>query len=410
MGGDVMGIFLLEGTIQNYAWGGFSFISEVLGFQNNEQKIAEYWMGAHDNSPSQIHIEKDKKPLNLIINEYPEQYLGKAVANKYGRLPYLFKILDVKDMLSIQVHPSIEEAIKGFEKENKAGIPINAPHRNYKDQNHKPEIMVALSEFWLLHGFLPEEKLKLQLRGIPELIHLVEVLESTGYMGLYKQVMTETNSTTNSTLKPLIDRILPLYRENKLKKDSPDFWAARAYDTFCKEEDLDKGIYSIYFFNLVKLSVGEAIFQDAGVPHAYLEGQNIELMANSDNVLRGGLTPKHVDVSELLKHVQFSGIIPKIDKGTDNENTALYRGKKVAYECPVEDFKLEKLEILPEGHLKSHTNTPVILIMIKGNSLVKTSEQILKLDKGQAIFISPDTAYSIEGIAASEFYIASVNL
>ncbi len=144
-------IFKIKGRVQNYAWGGKNFIADLLDIHHRDQPIAEYWMGAHTKAPA--IVESTSQALDELIASSPQEMLGKAVANKFGELPYLFKVLDVEDVLSIQVHPTKSEAETGFEKENKLGIPLSAANRNYKDKNHKPEVMVALSEFWLLHGF-----------------------------------------------------------------------------------------------------------------------------------------------------------------------------------------------------------------------------------------------------------------
>ena len=365
-----MSIFKIKGVVQNYAWGGKEYIPELIGKPVTEEKCAEYWMGAHDKAPA--ILDGNGEPLNQLISASPTQVLGEKVFNQFGRLSYLFKVLDVNDILSIQVHPSKLEAEKGFARENQLGIPLKAPHRNYKDDNHKPEIMVALGDFWLLHGFKPVHELTKTLKETPELAYLVPVFEQTGYKGLYQTVMEESAMDTNKVLQPLIDRVLPLYKGDKLDKSSPDFWAARAFLTFCPEGDLDKGIYSIYFFNIVKAEAGEAVFQDAGVPHAYMEGQNIELMANSDNVLRGGLTPKHVDVRELLKHVEFNETIPNILKG-DLQPDGLER----IYKSPAPDFELSKIELSAGQKYEHHSSNMEIMIVLEGDVVAESSEEKL---------------------------------
>ena len=300
-------VFKLTGKVQHYAWGGFSFIPQLLNMSNTDHKpFAEYWMGAHDNAVSELIINDNKKiKINEYIKTFPEETLGNITAKQFGKLPYLLKILDVKDMLSIQVHPTKKTAEKEFADEHQKGIPLNAPHRNYKDDNHKPELMLALSEFWLLHGFKTKGKLIKILNVINELNFLLPIFEKHGYKELYKTVMELPQQTVNEILQPLLDKIIPLYKENKLQKNDENFWAVRAALTYNEPNKIDRGIFSIYIFNVLNLHPGECVFQDAGLPHAYLEGQNVEIMANSDNVLRGGLTPKHVDVAELLKHVNF---------------------------------------------------------------------------------------------------------
>ena len=308
-------LFALTGKIQNYSWGGRQFIPELLSEDLKSQKAAEYWLGAHVNSPSIVTTDAGEIALNTFLDSNLNQTLGAEIAKKFGRLPFLLKVLDVNDMLSIQVHPSKLEAEKGFKFENEKGIPLTASYRNYKDDNHKPEIMVALSEFWLLHGFLVKEQLTQRLNEIPEFKGLVNVFENDGYLGLYKTVMEQSQEESDKILSPLINRILPEYKAGRLDKSSPDYWAAKAFDMSEDKDVFDKGIFSIYFLNIIHAGKGDAIFQDNGIPHAYLQGQNIELMANSDNVLRAGLTPKHVDVPELLKHVVFEETKPGLMSG-----------------------------------------------------------------------------------------------
>src|SRR6185312_14307445 len=305
-------VYKLSGKVQHYAWGGADFIPALLSMPNREKRpFAEYWIGAHENSPAMVETDGLEKgaagaaagqvALDAYIRQRPAERLGPYTAQRFGRLPYLLKILDVKDMLSIQVHPSKQAAEAEFAAENARGMAPGAPDRNYKDDNHKPELMAALSEFWLLHGFKPEEDLIRLLADTPELNFLTPVFAVGGYQQLYRTVMEMPQKNVREVLQPLLDRIIPLYKSGELSRNQEHFWAARAALTYGGHGEIDRGIFSIYFFNLLNLQPGEAIFQAAGLPHAYLEGQNVEIMANSDNVLRGGLTQKHVDVPELMK-------------------------------------------------------------------------------------------------------------
>lgn len=395
-------LFALKGKIQNYAWGGFDFIPELLGEEKGDQPCAEYWLGAHVNAPATISTDKGPEQLDSYISSNATEKLGEKIAKQFGRLPFLFKVLDVKEMLSIQVHPTKVEAEKGFLRENAEGIPLTAPQRNYKDDNHKPEIMVALSEFWLLHGFLPKPKLEKVLQTIPEFSSLVSVFQEGGYHGLYKTVMEQTAEETNAMLASLVDRILPLYKEGKLEKSSPDYWAAKAVDSAGETDVLDKGIFSIYFFNVVKANKGEAVFQDAGIPHAYLEGQNMELMANSDNVLRGGLTPKHVDVPELLKHVVFAETHPNI---LDGELQG--EGIERVYKTPAPDFELSQLQFSNTSHYKAQAATAAILIVIEGEVSITEGEDSLHLQQGTCAFLEAGSDYSIRSTGNAVVYKAT---
>ena len=307
----------ITGKVQNYAWGGYYYLPKLLNIPVKKgETYAEFWLGTHERGSALLKNRSDQfVSLKDYIEAFPQQTLGERVYRLFGGLPFLLKVLDVKDMLSIQVHPSKENARTAFEAENASGIDLTAPDRNFKDDNHKPELMLALSEFWLLHGFKNPKVLQRILREIPELHFLVPVFGGDNYKKLYKHVMEMPQNQVDRHLKTLVDRVIPHYQNGKLNKDKEDFWVARAAMTYSRAGHIDRGIFSIYFFNLLHLHPGQAVFQDAGVPHAYLEGQNVEIMSNSDNVLRGGLTPKHVNVPELMKHVKFEATVPQIITG-----------------------------------------------------------------------------------------------
>ena len=393
---------VLKGKVQNYAWGGSQYIPNLLGIEAEDKKYAEYWLGGHVNAPSVIITPEGDQNLDSYLESNLTTYLGTEIAQKFGRLPFLFKVLDVHDMLSIQVHPTKKEAEKGFKLENDLGIPLTAATRNYKDDNHKPEIMVALSEFWLLHGFLPKSQLMSVLKSIPEFVKLLPIFEENGYLGLYKKVMEQSEQESNQMLQPLVDRILTLYKAGELEKSNPHYWAAKAVDSAANIDVLDKGIYSIYFFNIVKVTKGEAIFQDAGIPHAYLEGQNMELMANSDNVLRGGLTPKHVDVSELLKHVEFEETNPDILAGEQQED-----GLERIYKSPAPDFELSQIRLLKSDVYQSVAKTVQILIVLEGEVVIKEGGSALTLARGASVFLAAGSKYQIISPISAILYKAT---
>lgn len=399
-------VFKLLGKVQHYAWGGSSFIPQLLHVSNEGKKpFAEYWMGSHVNASSEIIAGDGRKiKLNEYIQSFPEETVGQDVMKKFGGLPYLLKILDVQDMLSIQVHPSKENAAKEFAAENKKNIPLTAPHRNYKDENHKPELMLALGEFWLLHGFKPMIKLKNTLAKTPELKFLIPIFEKGGYYELYRAVMEMDQEIVNETLQPLLDQIIPAYQKNELKKEDENFWAARAALTYNEPGRIDRGIFSIYLFNLVNVKRGEVVFQDAGLPHAYLEGQNVELMANSDNVLRGGLTPKHVDVNELLKHVKFEETTPNIISEKAETKHIVF------YPTPAPDFKLSKIELGENETISILSRSAAIFIVIHGSVKVHENNNLFICKKGDS-FISFDKAeFDLSTAEGAIVYSASVPL
>ena len=383
-------IFRLKGKVQHYAWGGYDFIPSLIGFSNTEHKpCAEYWMGAHPSASSDILVNNQPVSLYQVINEDIAETITDKVFQQFGELPYLLKILDVKDMLSIQVHPTKAEAIKGFEAEEAAGIPINAPNRNYKDRNHKPEVMVALSEFWLLHGFKQEAALERTLEDVQEFNIFLPLFKRAGYKGLYQFVMEMSQEDIDRLLFNLVKRELRKKEYNELTKDQPGWWVAKLFEGKEEIKNIDRGIFSIYFFNIVKAEKGDAVFQGAGIPHAYLEGQNVELMANSDNVLRGGLTPKHIDVPELMKHTSFVGISPNVMKG--NSIDLIEKN----YPCPVPDFGINKIELNGDDKYGSIAHSLEILIVIEGAGVVNSKELNMVIRKGESVAILPGQEYSI---------------
>jgi len=400
-------VFRLQGKVQHYAWGGSDYIPALLSVENPEKKpFAEYWMGAHENAPSELQRgEGEKVSLDKYIGEGAEGALGRYTFDRFGRLPYLLKILDVKEMLSIQVHPTKKDAEKEFAAENKKGVALNAPDRNYKDDNHKPELMLALSEFWLLHGFKPVLQLQKILAEVRELRFLIPLLTEGSYRELYRKVMEMPQSDVNAVLQPLLDRILPLYKSGELKKTSEDFWAARAALTYDQKGNIDRGIFSIYFFNLLNLHPGEAIFQDAGLPHAYLEGQNVEIMANSDNVLRGGLTPKHVDVPELLKHIRFEETEPRI---ISEENTP---GHITVYKTPAPDFELSKISLLQGASLTIKARSVEIFIVMEGSvGVIEEGGAPFSRKRGEVFLAFDQARFELKANEDAVVYKAAVPL
>ncbi len=394
-------IFQIKGVVQHYAWGGFSFLPQLLSQENqSHEPWAEYWMGAHPKAPS-IDLENGKN-LKELIDANRIGTIGARVDTAFGELPYLFKVLDVNDMLSIQVHPSKEEAEKGFDAEEKAGIAISDVTRNYKDRNHKPEVMVALSEFWLLHGFLPEDKLVKVLGEVPEFHSLISIFNGKDYKALYQYVMELPQADSDKMLLPIIERELGKKTKGELQKSDAGWWVTKLYENELPSTNIDKGIFSIYFFNIVKANIGEAVFQAAGIPHAYLEGQNMELMANSDNVLRGGLTPKHVDVPELLKHTLFQAVHPNVMKASSNEVV------ETVFKCPVPDFGLSMIRLDKGQEWMAKTSSLEIFFVIEGDVSFVHESNIVELKKGQASAILVDTAYTLKATEKTVVFKAYV--
>ncbi len=379
--------YKLHGIHRHYEWGGQSFIPQLMHVDNTIGKpFAEYWMGAHPSAPAMVATAEGAMALDQMIQENKLEFLGASIADRFGSLPYLFKILDVKKMLSIQVHPSKENAEKGFLKEQLAGIAIDAPHRNYKDQNHKPEVMVALSDFWLLHGFMPAIALKERLTSLAPLESLLPIFGQDDYAGLYSYFMRLDQAAADAILKPLMEIAVQEVAAGKVDKTHPHWWANQYYGGVVPTSNIDKGILSIYILNIVHVPTYQGVFQGAGLLHAYLEGQNIELMANSDNVLRGGLTPKHIDIEELLQHIQFEPTYPSILKGD------LINSNELQFPCPVPDFGLTKIQLRGGETYTNETNSLELFLVLQGDVQLEGIE----LKPGELAAVKAGSAYHIQ--------------
>ena len=386
-------VIKLQGVVQHYAWGGKNFLPELLNTSNKENKpFAEYWLGVHPSHSANW----EKGSLLQLIESNPDELLGKF--GSWQSLPFLLKILDVEKMLSIQLHPNIEEARKGFEKEEKEGIALNALNRNYKDRNHKPELMVALDTFYLLHGFKVEEAIIETIRSIPPFEALLPIFKKESYAGLFRYLMELNQEEVNKILEPVIERIQPLYKNGELLKTEPAFWAARAAIQFCEGGIYDRGIFWIYFMNIVRLEKGEGIYQGPGVPHAYLQGQNVELMANSDNVLRAGLTDKHIDIPELMKHLKAEATIPSIIAKEELEEQC--------YPTPASEFELCRNGISERVAIEAAG--PEIWILTEGSVTLHTGEEILDLKRGDSVYVLPKTALELTSLQPSQLFRARI--
>ena len=389
-------LYPFNGVIQHYAWGGYDYLPELLEKPNPQHEPwAELWMGAHAKGPGQV--VGSEHTLDEVIARSPETILGKAVAQQFDdRLPFLFKILDVREMLSIQVHPTKEAAEEGYAREERNGPARDAPDRNYRDDNHKPELGVAVTDFYLLHGFRSEQAIRQSLQAIPGWGELADTLRKGGTKALYARVMHADQAEVDRLLQPLVDELAG----NSYTRDTPHFWAQRAVEQYTEDGHHDRGMFSIYWFNLVHLRPGEGIFQDAGIPHAYLEGVCIELMANSDNVLRGGLTPKHIDVPELLDKTRFDPVTPAIlhpEAGKKGWQT---------YATPAPDFKLLRATSAAGSSLSVDTGRAAAILLLLDGQLAGDG---LALDaSSRTAFLTAGTQLTAATDVDSTLFLATV--
>ena len=297
-------IALLNNSIQEYEWGSFTAIPKLLGAKwPFDKPAAELWIGAHPKAPSKVYYNKKWISLLNLLEEYPEDILGKETASKFkNRLPFLFKVLAAEKPLSIQAHPDRTQAIEGFEKENQLKIALNAFNRNYRDENHKPELICALTPFEALNGFRPVNEIIANIEKVcpnslkEEKEYLLSKPGETGVKAFFHSLLTMEYDRKKAVIESAIINI------SDSMKNEPCFkWMIKLYEQYPD----DIGAFSPLILNLVVLNSGQAMFIASKQLHGYLNGVGIEVMANSDNVLRVGLTSKHIDTEELLKVLDF---------------------------------------------------------------------------------------------------------
>ena len=317
-----------------------------------------------------------------LIDKYPKEILGSKVASAYqNQLPFLFKVLAAARPLSIQAHPSLEQARNGYERENRLGIALDAPNRNYRDKNHKPECICALSPFWALYGFRnPREILEMTGKTCPIALaaELGRLRKEPNSLGL-KRFFTDLMTLDSQKRKRVVDEAA----QNAMRFSDENL-AFSWMNRLTGEYPDDIGILSPALLNLVELKPGEAMFLPAAQLHAYLEGVGIELMANSDNVLRGGLTPKHIDIDELLEVLKFDPLAVKILKASNKgENERVY-------ECGVNEFLLSVISVREgKAYRSAETRNVEIILCTEGMACLhdKGSEEKINIKKGQSAII-----------------------
>ena len=389
--------YKLYNTIQNYEWGTkneSAFIPHFIGEEVEPNKpYAELWIGAHPKAPSKIEIGGARIPFNKVIEDHPEECLGEYVRNKFsGTFPFLLKVLSAANALSIQTHPNKVQAQRLHAKDPK----------NYPDDNHKPEIAIALDSLVALVGFKPVQSIRKQLEFLPELDELV------GH-GLVEEIL--------KSVDPLMveNRIKRLYEIIMQRADEKERLAAcianihkrlteknnrsLEEEQFLEQHKLygaDVGLLSFFFFNLVHLQQGQAIYTGAGVPHAYIKGNIIECMANSDNVVRAGLTNKFKDVETLLNIILYTfAECPVLNAGMGTGD--------VTYRTAAEEFEVVKNK-KPGGLRKKcySKDRPIVYLVTRGSLELHWNDDgtacTLKFSKGESFFIPA---------ALSQFDIAS---
>ena len=396
----------IDNSPRDYAWGSVHAIAELCGRPASGKPEAELWLGAHPGSPSRI-VNADQTggahDLAEWISADPSTALGEA-----GSLPFLLKILAADTALSIQVHPSMSQANSGFARENEAGIPIDAPHRNYRDASHKPELIFCVSETFdalcgmreasraseVIGGFVREG----DERDLPtdELAVLAARLkENTDDAADVVALLLERNSQRSAAIVAQLVAIAAVVAPtSEIESD------ASTVRLLSAEYPNDPGIAVAVLMNRVQLRRGEAMFVDHGILHAYLSGLGIEIMAASDNVLRGGLTSKHIDVPELLRVGVFRPSQPAIlpaetlAPGVDR------------YAPGVPEFELIHVRVTESNPVAEvQIAGPAIALCVAGQARVDGTSSGIDVHRGSAIFVTPDE-HAMRLTGKAELFIA----
>ncbi|MDM5148715.1 mannose-6-phosphate isomerase, class I [Aeromonas salmonicida] len=379
---DLPSFLLMQNPIQGYDWGSHDSLTTLFGIPNPTGKPqAELWMGAHPNGCSEVTLAGSAQKLSAVIDTAPAAALGEATVTRFGSLPFLFKVLCAEKALSIQVHPSKAQAEAGFAKEEAAGIPIKAGNRNYKDPNHKPELVFALTPYQAMNGFraIPAILALFERMALPVLTDLAEALRQSrneaGLQHFFHQLLILSDERKDEALAGLLTYA-------SAHQDEEIF---ALITNLAAQYPGDVGLFSPLLLNVVTLQPGQAMFLDACTPHAYVRGTGLEIMANSDNVLRAGLTPKYIDVAELL---DCTRCLPKPD---DQILLApRVEGAVQHFDVPVPDFTFS---VYPAGEHQLTTASAEILFAIDGTATLKQGDEMLRLEKGQSAFVPAATGH-----------------
>ncbi|WP_405851331.1 mannose-6-phosphate isomerase, class I [Streptomyces sp. NBC_00090] len=370
---------LLLNTVQPYDWGSTTALPHLMGVPPTGEPQAELWMGAHPAAPSRVRRAQGLLPLDRVIAADPEAELGAVTLRRFGpRLPFLLKLLAADAPLSVQVHPDRAQAQAGYALEDALGVPLDAPHRNYRDAHHKPEMIVALTPFRGLCGFRTPQQ-------CADLLDALHVPASSPYAETLR-TLTEATALAEvftAFLRPPEGLMAAVAEAVVAAADRPGPWQEdfAAYAGVARAYPGDPGLLAALMLRHIRLEPGEALFLGAGIPHAYLSGLGVEIMASSDNVLRCGLTSKHVDTAELVKVVRFTAmptrvLTPRTEAGED------------VYPTPVDDFRLSRFRLdAGEPARQLAPGAPQIILCTEGEVRLGVREHVLRIGAGQSVYV-----------------------
>lgn len=361
----------LANPIQTYAWGSVDGLVPLVGSAPTGDREAELWIGAHPKAPS---TTSDGRPLDAAVADAPADLLGPEVVDRFGeRLPFLLKVLAIGAPLSIQLHPDPDQAAAGYAREQEAGTPLDAPDRTYKDPYAKPEVLVALAPTWVLVGFRRGTDAAARIRSLgPEARPLADLVsdQPDARKGLIHLLTADDEE--REVLAGLAGRAGA--------GDDARSWVRRLAAAYPG----DPTALAPLVLDLRKLHAGEGIFLPAGVPHAYLEGAGVELMAASDNVVRGGLTPKHVDTAELIELLAPPGT-GAVPMPGDTVDLGIRR-----YAPPTPDITLHRLEAGGRAMPVPPGTGPALAVATGGTAVLTTDDDRCELGEGRAVLVRPD--------------------
>jgi mannose-6-phosphate isomerase len=385
---------VLRGALRTYAWGSHTAIADFTGRPSpTKHPEAELWLGAHPGDPAWLQGDGEDRSLLDTIAADPDGQLGTPTRERFGdALPFLAKVLAAEEPLSLQAHPSAAQAAEGFAREDHLGIPISAPIRNYRDRSHKPELMVALSPFEALAGFRPVATSVELLRALsvadldPYVNLLAGQADADGLRALFTTWITAPQSDLDVLVPAVLDGAV-----NYLRSGETTF--TDEAKTMLQLGELypgDAGVLASTLLNRIRLEPGEGIYLPAGNLHAYLHGVGFEVMANSDNVLRGGLTPKHVDVPELLRVLDFT---PTDERAL--KPRTVREGIELVYDTPAPEFAVSVLRVEGEeiGHeidAPSRHDGPQVLLCTEGSVQIHAKSSVLTLGRGGSAWVAAD--------------------
>jgi mannose-6-phosphate isomerase len=366
-------------------------IPELLGVEPSGEPQAELWFGAHPLAPSMAAGE----PLDKIVDRDPETVVGTASIDAFGpRLPFLVKIIAADRPLSLQAHPTRQQAEAGYAREEAAGVPRDAPHRTYRDGWPKPEVLCALMDTEALCGFRdPSETYALfDGLGVARVLPLVAPLGDESLPPMERlAVVFGRLLRLNADQRPVVEEVLSAAAQ--VSDDGELEKLARTATEIGSSYPGDPGVLAALLMNRITLRPNEALYLPAGNLHAYLSGGGVEIMANSDNVLRGGLTPKHIDVAELLRVVDFTpgfgGLITPVE-----ESPGAWR-----YPTPAPEFALWRLEPGEDPLAVPATGGGRILLVTDGSAILSSGQEDLALARGESALVTATEEASIVGPA-----------